>query len=100
MRLHRLRDENGYLVAATAGGARTNPQWILNLGAARKAHVQIGEDQFDADARLIEGGERDQLWQDVVVAQAPQLREIRGEVRANYPRRPPHPTAVRGCSEV
>jgi deazaflavin-dependent oxidoreductase (nitroreductase family) len=63
--------ENGYLVAATAGGAKTNPQWILNLGVARQAHLQIGEEQFDAGARLIEGGERDQLWQDVVVAQAP-----------------------------
>jgi deazaflavin-dependent oxidoreductase (nitroreductase family) len=63
--------ENGYLVAATAGGANTDPQWILNLGVARQAHLQIGEEQFDVDARISEGGERDRLWQDVIVAQAP-----------------------------
>lgn len=77
--------ENGYLVAATAGGAKTNPQWILNLGVARQAHLQIGEEQFDAGARLIEDGERDQLWQDVVVAQAPHFAKYMDKSGRNIP---------------
>ena len=64
---------DGYLVAATAGGAKTNPQWIHNLGAAVKAHIQVGEDQYDVDVRVLDGGERDELWQNVVLTRAPQF---------------------------
>jgi len=62
---------DGYLVAATAGGSKNSPQWIRNLGAARQAHIQIGERHYDADARVVEGVERDELWQDVVLVRAP-----------------------------
>jgi deazaflavin-dependent oxidoreductase (nitroreductase family) len=62
---------NGYLVAASAGGAKTDPQWIHNLGAAGKAHVTVFKDQHDVDARIADRAERDKLWEEVVLAQAP-----------------------------
>jgi deazaflavin-dependent oxidoreductase (nitroreductase family) len=44
---------------------------IHNLRKAGRAHVHLGESQFDVDARVTSGGERDELWQNVVLARAP-----------------------------
>lgn len=62
---------DGYLVAASAGGGKADPQWIHNLAAAGKAHVSVYEDEFDVDARIVDGPERDELWREVVMAEAP-----------------------------
>ncbi len=63
--------DNGYLLTASAGGVKDNPQWIHNLQAAGRARVQIGEQQRDVDARIAGSDERDELWQDVVLTRAP-----------------------------
>ena len=63
--------DGGYLVAATAGGSKTDPEWIRNLAAKGQARVQVGESQYDVDVRIVEGAERDQLWRDVVIQRAP-----------------------------
>jgi deazaflavin-dependent oxidoreductase (nitroreductase family) len=62
---------NGYLLAASAGGGKADPQWIQNLGAAGKAHITVYEEGYEVDARIVANAERDELWQEVVVAQAP-----------------------------
>lgn len=62
---------SGYLVAASAGGGKANPQWIQNLGVAGKAHINVYEDEYDVDARIVDGPERDELWREVVLAKAP-----------------------------
>jgi deazaflavin-dependent oxidoreductase (nitroreductase family) len=62
---------NGYVVTASAGGAKADPQWIHNLGAAGKAHITVFEDQHEVDARIADNAERDELWQDIVLARAP-----------------------------
>jgi deazaflavin-dependent oxidoreductase (nitroreductase family) len=62
---------NGYVVAATAGGSDNDPQWIKNLSAAGQAEIQIKEHHYEVDVRIAEGAERDQLWRDVVVERAP-----------------------------
>jgi deazaflavin-dependent oxidoreductase (nitroreductase family) len=63
--------DGGYLVAATAGGSKSNPEWIKNLAAAGRARVHIGENESEVGVRLVDGAERDQLWRDVVVERAP-----------------------------
>lgn len=63
--------EGGYLVAATAGGSKTDPQWIRNLAAAHTAEIQIGDRQQRVDVRVAAPAERDELWTSVVVARAP-----------------------------
>lgn len=63
--------DGGYLVAATAGGSKHDPEWIRNLAAAGRAEVQVGEQRFGVDVRLAEGTERDSLWREVVVDRAP-----------------------------
>ena len=67
--------DGGYVVAATAGGSDTEPQWIKNLAAAGKARIQIGEQRQDVDVRIADSAERAQLWRDVVVERAPGFRK-------------------------
>lgn len=65
-------EHNGsYVVAGSAGGMKTDPQWIKNLSATPSAHIQIGAAEMDVKVRIAQGEERDALWRDVVTAQAP-----------------------------
>ena len=63
--------DNGYVVAASAGGGKANPQWIHNLGEAKGAHIQIHEHHYDVDAQITDGDQRDELWHSVVLTRAP-----------------------------
>jgi F420H(2)-dependent quinone reductase len=64
----------GYLIAGSASGAKRDPQWFRNLRAAPHAHIQIGAAHMDADVLIADSAERDTLWQQVILAQAPQRR--------------------------
>jgi len=62
----------GYVVTGSAGGMKEDPQWIRNLRAAGTAQVQNGgADGCTVDAHVLDGAERDDLWQNVVLANAP-----------------------------
>jgi len=65
-------DHNGcYLVMGSGGGMTHEPQWVRNLRAAPKAHIQIGAEHTDVEVRVTEAAERDELWQGIVIARAP-----------------------------
>lgn len=65
-------EHNGcYLVTGSAGGMKDDPQWIRNLRVVPRAQIQIGAEKTDVQARVSEPTERDQLWRDVVLAEAP-----------------------------
>lgn len=66
-----FENTNGYLIVASAGGAKDDPQWFRNLLAASTASVQIGAQQKDVAVHIAEGAQREQLWHDVVLAKAP-----------------------------
>lgn len=66
-----LRHEGGFLVAGTAGGSTVEPQWFGNLRAATRVRLEFGGAAVSAGCRTIEGDERDRLWRDVVLPQAP-----------------------------
>jgi deazaflavin-dependent oxidoreductase (nitroreductase family) len=63
-----------YLVAGSGSGSKQDPQWFRNLKAAAQAQIQIGATRMDADVRVAENTERDTLWHDVILAQAPGRR--------------------------
>ena len=63
--------DGAYLVVGSGGGSRAEPQWMRNLRAAPRAHVQVKAEQHDVAVRMAEGEERDRLWRDVVVQRAP-----------------------------
>ena len=55
-------DDDRYLVVASKAGAATNPSWYHNLLAAGRASVELGVGRFDVRVRVVEGGERDELF--------------------------------------
>ncbi|MET7994866.1 nitroreductase family deazaflavin-dependent oxidoreductase [Amycolatopsis sp. NPDC005232] len=56
-------DGDRYVIAASKGGADTNPDWYHNLVANPKVTLEIGTEKFDATAKLIEDrAERDRLY--------------------------------------
>ncbi len=63
--------DGALIVTGSAGGMKNNPQWIRNLQAAGAADVQIGAEQSSVHARVTDGPERDELWQQVILARSP-----------------------------
>ena len=57
-----LPDGDRYVVFASKAGAPTNPDWYHNLVANPSVSVEVGSDRADADAVVLTGDERDQLF--------------------------------------
>ena len=57
-----LRDGERLFVFAAKGGSPTNPDWYYNLVANPQVSVELGTEQFEATAALLEGEERDQIY--------------------------------------
>jgi deazaflavin-dependent oxidoreductase (nitroreductase family) len=50
------------LIIASRGGAVVNPVWFTNLTANPEVTVEVGAETYKAQALVIEGAERDQLY--------------------------------------
>jgi deazaflavin-dependent oxidoreductase (nitroreductase family) len=68
-----LDTPEGLLVWGTASGAPSDPDWFRNLRKAKVAEVQVGARSLRARPRELLAGERDSVWQEVVLAQAPEV---------------------------
>jgi deazaflavin-dependent oxidoreductase (nitroreductase family) len=62
------RDGDDYLVAGTASGSPTTPGWVHNVQADPAVALEVGNERLDATATIVEGAERDRLWDDHVRA--------------------------------
>jgi deazaflavin-dependent oxidoreductase (nitroreductase family) len=56
------RDGDRLVVFGTKGGSPTHPEWYYNVRANPRVTVEVGSDQFEADARVAPPDERDRLW--------------------------------------
>jgi len=56
------RDGNNLLVFGTRGGAPKHPAWYHNVRANPRVTVEVGNERFDANARVADADERDRLW--------------------------------------
>jgi deazaflavin-dependent oxidoreductase (nitroreductase family) len=65
---HRRGDR--YVVIASNGGAPRHPGWFRNLERDPNVAVEVGFEAFPARARILDGSERDAVF-DAVVAEAP-----------------------------
>jgi F420H(2)-dependent quinone reductase len=68
-----LRTPEGFLVWGTASGASRDPDWFRNLRKAKVADVQVGAQTVRVGPRELLAEERESAWQDVVLAQAPEV---------------------------
>jgi deazaflavin-dependent oxidoreductase (nitroreductase family) len=68
-----LETAEGYVVWGTGSGSPSDPDWFRNLRAARVADVQVMDRHLTATARELLGEERDAMWNDVVLAEAPEV---------------------------
>jgi deazaflavin-dependent oxidoreductase (nitroreductase family) len=55
--------EGGFAVFASKGGADTNPDWFHNLKANPDASIEVSGDTIDVRAHVVEGEERDAIWE-------------------------------------
>jgi deazaflavin-dependent oxidoreductase (nitroreductase family) len=56
------RDGGDYVVAGTAGGAPTAPNWLHNLEADPEVVIEIANRTSNGRATIVDGQERDRLW--------------------------------------
>jgi deazaflavin-dependent oxidoreductase (nitroreductase family) len=57
-----LRDDGHVYVFASKAGAPTNPDWYHNLVAHPDVTVELGDETFDATASVVDGAERDRVF--------------------------------------
>lgn len=62
------RDSDDYIVAGSAGGAPTDPAWVHNVAVDPNVTIEARNQVFDATATIVEGADRDRLWEDHVKA--------------------------------
>jgi deazaflavin-dependent oxidoreductase (nitroreductase family) len=58
--------DDGWLVAASAGGAPRHPGWYHNVVANRNVTVERGAERSEMTARVADAGERPELWEKIV----------------------------------
>ena len=57
------RDGDRYVIAASMGGAPSNPAWYHNLMKNPEAEIEVGTERFKVRAKpLAKGPERDRLY--------------------------------------
>jgi deazaflavin-dependent oxidoreductase (nitroreductase family) len=82
----RFFDIDGDLVvAASYGGAPRHPDWYLNLLGDPSVWVRRDAELYEATAVLIDGTERDRLWESVVVRTAPQFGDYQEKTERTIP---------------
>jgi deazaflavin-dependent oxidoreductase (nitroreductase family) len=62
------RDGDDYMVAGTASGSPTTPGWVHNVQADPAVEIEVGNERLASTATIVEGAERDRLWDDHVRA--------------------------------
>lgn len=68
-----LDRDDGFIVWGIGSGSPRDPDWFRNLREAGSAEVQVRADRLPVRPRELVGAERDDVWNDVVLAQAPEV---------------------------
>jgi deazaflavin-dependent oxidoreductase (nitroreductase family) len=79
-----LERPEGLLVWGT-GGSSTEPDWFRNLRAAGETDVQIRRRHLRARVRELVGDERDQVWNEVVLREVPEVEKDARRARRVIP---------------
>jgi len=68
-----LETPEGLVVWGTGSGSRRDPDWFENLRQVTVAQVQVRERQFEATVRELRGDDRDAMWRDTILTEAPEV---------------------------
>ncbi len=67
---------DGFLVWGTGSGSPQDPDWFRNLRHVDVADVQVRAERVRVRPRELLGVERDAMWNDVVLAAAPEVAKF------------------------
>lgn len=56
------KDGEHFIIVGSKGGSNAHPNWYYNLLAKPEVELQVGPDEFKAQATLATGAERERLW--------------------------------------
>jgi len=77
-------DGDDIVIIASKGGAPTNPDWYYNVLANPVVTIELGDEQFQAQARVTEGDERRRLY-DAQAALMPTFAEYEQKTDREIP---------------
>ncbi len=80
-----FEDDADVIVAASSRGSDHHPSWYLNLLKNATVWVRRDADLYQATAVPIEGPERDRLWAEVVLADAPTFADYQANTDRTIP---------------
>src|SRR6478736_10124250 len=72
------------IIIGSKAGADTNPDWVHNLRANPRAHVEVGTDAYDVTGRELPKADRDGIFEKVV-ATAPAFGEYQSKTSRVIP---------------
>ena len=58
------------IIVGSKGGHPNHPDWVHNLRANPRAHIEVGTEQYEVVARELAPGERDETYPKVVALRA------------------------------
>jgi deazaflavin-dependent oxidoreductase (nitroreductase family) len=61
-----LTIDDKMIIIGSKAGADTNPDWVHNLRANSRAHIEVGTEAYDVIARELPREERDEMYPKVV----------------------------------
>lgn len=80
-----LDSAGGFVVWGTGSGSPRDPDWFCNLREAKVADVQVRDRRLRARPRELIGEERDVMWNDVVLAEAPEVAKFAQRAHRTIP---------------
>ena len=79
-----VRDGDRLIIIASNAGAPQHPDWYYNLLAHPEVTVEFGTQTYDTTANVVQGAERQQLW-DRIVAQYPFFADHQAKITREIP---------------
>ncbi|MFT4676353.1 MAG: deazaflavin-dependent oxidoreductase (nitroreductase family) [Candidatus Azotimanducaceae bacterium] len=64
---------DSFVIIASKGGMPTHPIWYLNLEANSECEIQVGARHLKVKARVVEGDERETIWNHMTGVYAPYI---------------------------
>ncbi len=88
-----LETADGFVVWGTGSGSPHDPDWFRNLRAVDVANVQVRAKRLQMRPREVVGPEREDLWKNLVLAQAPEVDKYARRAGRSIPIAVLEPTA-------